>query len=72
MTQNAPKPMSIGLIFVIIILTAVVVGALLGILRTQTGGSALLSGGLAGFVVGLLASFLYRRRVQALRSQTEC
>lgn len=72
MTQNPPEPMGVGTIFLIIIVTAVVLGALMGILRAEFGVSALVTGGAAGFVVGALAAVLFRRRARALRSHAGC
>jgi membrane associated rhomboid family serine protease len=71
MTQK-PEPMRVGRIFLIIILTGVVIGALMGIARAEFGGSALITGGATGFVVGALAAVLFRRRARALRSQAGC
>ena len=64
--DNTGKPMSVGTIFVIVILAGVVVGALLGILRNEFGGPVWLTGALAGAIVGGLAQVLFRRRIRAL------
>jgi hypothetical protein len=62
MAPQTGKPMSVGTIFVIIILASGVVGALLGIFGAELGGPAWLTGAVAGMVVGGLAQLLYRRR----------
>lgn len=55
--------MSVGTIFVIVILAGVVIGALLGILRNEWWGPVWLTGALAGAGIGGFAG----RRFRALR-----
>ena len=68
MADKSGRVLSVGTIFVIIIAAGLVIGALLGLLRAQTDGSALLTGGLAGLITGGLAAFLFSRRNRALKA----
>lgn len=67
MADNAGKPMGLGMIFLIVIITGAVVGALMGILRNEFGGPVWVAGALAGAIAGGFAQVLVRRRTRALR-----
>jgi hypothetical protein len=66
MAENTGKPMGLGTIFLIIIVTGAAVGALMGILRNEFGGPAWLAGALAGGLAGGFAQVLFRRRNRTL------
>lgn len=66
MSNSTGKPMGLGTIFFIIIVTGAAVGALIGILRNEFGGPAWLAGALAGGLAGAFAQVLFRRRNRAL------
>lgn len=66
MADSTSKPMGLGTIFLIIIVTGAVVGALMGILRNEFGGPAWLAGAVAGALAGGFAQVLFRRRNRAL------
>ncbi len=65
------RPMSLTSIVLIVVIASAVVGAALGILRTQVGGPAWLTGAVAGAAAGGLAATLMRRRGRGRGNGTE-